>query len=61
MKRRLETLLPCAVCFGAGDNPKLPLAFSWGIFLMMGLTFLILGTFVVSVMRMEARRNAPPK
>ena len=59
MRKRLEQFLPCAVCFGASDNPRIPLAYTWGIIILLGFTFLILGTFVASIIRLEARRNAP--
>ncbi|HVE12548.1 MAG TPA: hypothetical protein VNI01_04070 [Elusimicrobiota bacterium] len=51
-----RTSSACAVCFGQGDNPDLPRAFTWGIFVLIGVTFLVLGTFVASVIRVEASR-----
>jgi len=48
----------CAVCFGQGDNPDLPRAFSWGVFLLLAATFGVLGTFVAGVHRIESRKKA---
>ena len=56
----MKPVLACAVCFGAGDNPAIPRAFTWGILVLLGFTFLVLGAFAVSVYRLEARRNSLP-
>ena len=46
----------CTVCFGQGENPDLPRAFTWGVVLLIGVTFLVLGGFVATVIRVESGR-----
>lgn len=48
-----ERLYACAVCFGQNDNPNLAKAYTWGIFVLMAFTMLILGAFTYAVFRME--------
>lgn len=48
-----ERLFACAVCFGQNDNPNLAKAFTWGIFILMAFTMLILGLFTYAVFKME--------
>lgn len=52
--------LRCAVCFGLSDDPRIPAAFTWGIFLLMAVTFAVLGALVFAAWRIEARRKALP-
>ncbi|MBI4063593.1 MAG: hypothetical protein HY401_04755 [Elusimicrobia bacterium] len=46
----------CAVCFGKSDNANLAKAFSYGIFVLLGFTFLILTAFGLTVYNIEKRR-----
>ena len=49
-------LFACAVCFGQSDNAAIGRAYSVGIFILMGFTFLIMGALAVTAYRIEARR-----
>lgn len=53
-----ERVHACAVCFGQNDNPNLAKAYTWGIFVLMAFTMLILGAFTYAVFRME-RQSRP--
>lgn len=56
---RPEFALACAVCFGVdSENAGLAKGLTWGLFLLLGSTFAVLGTMVVGVLRMERRRVA---
>lgn len=56
---RPESALSCGVCFGAdSENAGLAKGLTWGLFLLLGSTFAVLGTMVVGVLRMERRRVA---
>lgn len=53
------TLSACPVCFGKTDNVNLVKAFTWGVALMLGFTFLILGilSFVIYKNRGDQRTS----
>lgn len=54
----------CAVCFGQADNADIGRAYGFGIVIMLGFTFLILGALGIAIYRIEAGRNhrpSPPK
>ncbi len=53
-----SSLFACAVCFGQSDSGDLGRAYSFGVLILMGFTFLILGALVLTVYRIEARRGA---
>lgn len=52
--------LACAVCFGKSSNPNLAKAYTWGIFLLIGFTFFILGALALAVYRIEQDRKKRP-
>lgn len=47
----------CAVCFGATGNEHIGRAFTWGIAIMLGFTFVILGGFALAIYNIEKRRR----
>jgi len=65
MKRLLSVLLflptsvyACPVCFGRGeDQAGLVSGFLWGITILLGLTFSIVGVLIATVIRIEKSRT----
>ena len=54
---RPENALACAVCFGQDvENKGLASGLSWGLVLLLGSTFAILGVLTAAVMRIERGR-----
>lgn len=50
-------LWACATCFGANDNaPGLARGLVWGLFILLGATFGILGALTYAVAQIEKRR-----
>ena len=56
-----DPLFACATCFGQTDNAGLGRAYAWGVFILMGFTFSILGALALAVYRIEAGRAAIAK
>lgn len=51
-------LKACAVCFGQTDNAGLVSGLTWGIVVLLGATFLLIGWLVAAVWRIEKDREA---
>ena len=47
----------CAVCFGGQADPNVVKAYSWGLFMLMGFTFAVLGAFGYAVWKLEIRQR----
>ena len=48
----------CAVCFGKGDNPGLVSGLTWGLFILIGATFVSVAWLTAAMVRMEKRKAA---
>ena len=48
----------CAVCFGQSDNAGLLSGLSWGLFVLLGSTFFLIGGIALAVLRIEKNRAA---
>ena len=54
-----KAALACAVCFGAdSENAGLAQGLTWGLVVLLGSTFTLLGSMVYAVVRIERRRLA---
>lgn len=57
---RPESTLACAVCFGQDvENKGLVSGLSWGLLVLLGSTFAILGVLTAAVVRIERGRPTP--
>lgn len=52
-----KNALACAVCFNPGENTRLVKAVTLGILVLLASVYSVVTVFVVSVWRIEKRRN----